>query len=166
MSKRGIIAILIGIFSMGIIATPFILRAIPPRYVAAYFPEPLQDIVSPKTESPILPTIVQAADISVLLAQSTPENDVDLLAAPPATFTPVSVQGAEVAVADTAVPATSTPIPYPTNTPIPIPASARLEGFNHHFQEWNNCGPATMAMTLSYFGLGLTQTDTAADLKP
>ncbi|MCP5095544.1 MAG: hypothetical protein GY943_08335, partial [Chloroflexi bacterium] len=95
-----------------------------------------------------------------------PENDVDLLAAPPATFTPVSVQGAEVAVADTAVPATSTPMPHPTNTPIPIPASARLEGFNHHFQEWNNCGPATMAMTLSYFGLGLTQTDTAADLKP
>jgi Peptidase_C39 like family/Tetratricopeptide repeat len=41
-----------------------------------------------------------------------------------------------------------------------------LEGFQHQFQTWNNCGPATIAMSLSYFGLYLDQSQTAAVLKP
>jgi tetratricopeptide (TPR) repeat protein len=41
-----------------------------------------------------------------------------------------------------------------------------MEGFGHKFQTWNNCGPATLAMTLSYFDLLLTQDQTAAVLKP
>jgi hypothetical protein len=36
----------------------------------------------------------------------------------------------------------------------------------HQFQTWNNCGPATLAMALSFFGVGLTQNQTAAVLKP
>ncbi|MCA9873661.1 MAG: C39 family peptidase, partial [Anaerolineales bacterium] len=32
--------------------------------------------------------------------------------------------------------------------------------------EWNNCGPATLAMTLSYFGIRTNQKETAAILKP
>lgn len=36
----------------------------------------------------------------------------------------------------------------------------------HQFQTWNNCGPATIAMALSYFGLNLSQEETAVFLKP
>jgi tetratricopeptide (TPR) repeat protein len=42
----------------------------------------------------------------------------------------------------------------------------RLDGFQHIFQTWNNCGPATTAMVLSYFGYYVNQADTAAYLKP
>jgi tetratricopeptide (TPR) repeat protein len=41
-----------------------------------------------------------------------------------------------------------------------------LGGLRHNWQTWNNCGPATLAMNLSYYGLPLTQQQTAAVLKP
>jgi hypothetical protein len=44
--------------------------------------------------------------------------------------------------------------------------SARLGDVRHHFQTWNNCGPATLAMGLSYFDLFLSQQQTASVLKP
>jgi hypothetical protein len=34
------------------------------------------------------------------------------------------------------------------------------------WQTWNNCGPATLAMNLSYFGSRVTQADIAAALRP
>jgi tetratricopeptide (TPR) repeat protein len=34
------------------------------------------------------------------------------------------------------------------------------------WQKWNNCGPATLSMNLSYYGLALEQLDVAAVLKP
>lgn len=162
--KRGFITlILIFMMGVGLAASPFVLRAIPPRYAARYLPQVLQDFVSPKTESPILPTVAKPADVSFLLAQVEPPPTATPNL-PPATFTPVPVAGME---RETAVPDTPTPLPpTPTHTPVPIPATARLEGFQHHFQDWNNCGPATMAMTMSYFGMNLTQFDTAAVLKP
>jgi tetratricopeptide (TPR) repeat protein len=58
------------------------------------------------------------------------------------------------------------PSATPSPSPVPLPVAARLEGFQHIFQTWNNCGPATLAMTLSYFGLGLSQNQTASVLKP
>jgi tetratricopeptide (TPR) repeat protein len=48
----------------------------------------------------------------------------------------------------------------------PAPASTELSGFSHMWQTWNNCGPATLAMALSHFGIGLDQADVAAVLKP
>jgi tetratricopeptide (TPR) repeat protein len=48
----------------------------------------------------------------------------------------------------------------------PAPPSTELSGFSHMWQTWNNCGPATLAMTLSHFGIGLDQADVAAVLKP
>jgi hypothetical protein len=41
-----------------------------------------------------------------------------------------------------------------------------LEGIQHKFQTWNNCGPATLAMGLTYFGDQVTQQQTASVLKP
>lgn len=71
-------------------------------------------------------------------------------------------------------PATSTPevilTPVPTFTPgptfTPIPQQVLLTGIRHEYQKFNNCGPATLAMTLSYWGWKGDQRDTAAFLKP
>lgn len=143
-----------------ILATPLMLRAIPPRYAARYLPEILQELAAPETGSPILPTVALPADARFLIAEETPTAVQQ--AGPPPTFTPIPVVGAETAVSPTETP----PPPTPTSTPLPIPAAARLDGIYHQFQDWNNCGPATMAMTMSYFGMALTQSDTAAVLKP
>jgi tetratricopeptide (TPR) repeat protein len=41
-----------------------------------------------------------------------------------------------------------------------------LEGVRAERQGWNNCGPTTLAMALSYWGRGETQTEIAPALKP
>jgi hypothetical protein len=48
----------------------------------------------------------------------------------------------------------------------PALPSTELSGFSHIWQTWNNCGPATLAMALSHFGIGLDQANVAARLKP
>ncbi|MCB8968315.1 MAG: C39 family peptidase [Ardenticatenaceae bacterium] len=147
-------------------SVPALLRAMPDRYVAR-LPEPLQQLGAPQTESAVLPTLAQPVDASWLLAAtSTAVSPTDVPI--PATLTPIATQVVpETAVSPTATPQPSpTPSPTPTATPWPIPPAARLEGITHKFQTWNNCGPATLAMTLSYFGYAVTQDDTASVLKP
>ncbi len=67
---------------------------------------------------------------------------------------------------------TATPIPSPTPTPTPTPFvtpvadQVLLEPMSHVWQTWNNCGPATVAMCLSYFGRAETQSDVAVVLRP
>ncbi|UCC65744.1 MAG: C39 family peptidase [Anaerolineae bacterium] len=60
--------------------------------------------------------------------------------------------------------------PSPTRTPTPAhrPAAPAVEltGFTHAWQTWNNCGPATLATHLSYWGSVLNQADVAAVLRP
>ena len=41
-----------------------------------------------------------------------------------------------------------------------------LGGIKHYWQTWNNCGPATLTMNLSYYGLPVTQAEAAKVLKP
>jgi len=162
MSKRVFILLaLTGLILVGLLATPIILRAIPPRYLAR-LPKPIQDIGAPPQTAALLPTVAVTADVALLLNTAVPTAVV-----PPATNTPLPVFALSTATpaASPTLPATFTP-PPPTATPVPIPAAARLEGITHQFQEWNNCGPATLAMTLSYFGIRTNQTTTAAVLKP
>ena len=63
-----------------------------------------------------------------------------------------------------------TATPAPTATPVPLFAPAQpaaaLTGIRHEWQTWNNCGPATLAMTLSYFGSPLDQAAIGAVLRP
>jgi hypothetical protein len=63
---------------------------------------------------------------------------------------------------------TDTPLPTPTPTlpPTPLPPQALLTGISHMYQGWNNCGPANLAMALSYWVWDGDQYDTAAVLKP
>ncbi|MBP7999251.1 MAG: C39 family peptidase [Chloroflexi bacterium] len=133
---------------------PALLRTIPSRYLFRA-PDFIQEIARGE-QNPILPTAAAPSDAAALLAPTTiptslPTPVVRATGGPPATPTPIP---------------TSTPIPTATTPPIPIIGNARLEGIYHQFQDWNNCGPATLAMTLSYFGLAPNQTETAAILKP
>jgi tetratricopeptide (TPR) repeat protein len=160
MGKRGVTLLLVGTaVVLFLLATPVMLKAVPPRYLAR-LPKPIQDIGAPKQTVATLPTIAVTADLSILLTPTT--------AAPlPPTNTPVPApeETALSPEATATLPPTFTP-PPPTATPLPIPPQARLEGVTHQFQEWNNCGPATLAMTLSYFDIPARQSETAAFLKP
>ncbi len=164
-----------------LIAAPFALRAVPSRYIAVaadHLPEPLKEpfnrIAVPQQDTPILPTAVALADTSTLLGKPVAALAVAPSATPlPPTFTPPPHTDVALPPTETPTPipptATPTPIitvPPPTPTLPPIPSSIRLVGFTHQFQEWNNCGPATMAMALSFFGLRLNQNDVAAVTKP
>jgi len=162
MSKRTIILLsLVGLILVGLLATPTILRAIPPRYLAR-LPKPIQDIGAPPQTVAILPTVAVTADLNRLLSAGTPTA----VPLPPTnTPQPLTNQATATPPASPSLPPTFTP-PPPTATLVPLPAAARLEGITHQFQEWNNCGPATLAMTLSYFGIRTNQKETAAILKP
>jgi hypothetical protein len=61
---------------------------------------------------------------------------------------------------------TATVTPQPTASPIPLPGQVQLSGVRHEYQQFNNCGPATLAMTLSYWGWQGDQRDTRRYLRP
>lgn len=140
---------------------PPILRKMPTRY-AMRLPEPLQALALPADPTPILPTVAAPVAAAGLLARDLP---------PPAVFTtppaPPHVDAGGVVVSPTGQPVeTPTPPAPPTATPWPVPATARMTGFTHVYQEWNNCGPATMVMALTYFGHTRSQRDLAGILRP
>ena len=59
---------------------------------------------------------------------------------------------------------TATPTPVPLYAP--APPAVLLSGIRHEWQTWNNCGPATLAMQLSYFGSALDQAAIGSVLRP
>ncbi|MCB9422838.1 MAG: C39 family peptidase [Ardenticatenaceae bacterium] len=160
MSKQKLAVLFILFTLAGLLAFPTLLKAIPPRY-AARLPEPLRQMSAPRDVVPLLPTVARPLAANELLQSTGNEGTTAVPVSAPPTLTPPLVTG------QTPKPTSPpTPTKTPTVTPVPLPQSARLEGVHHQFQEWNNCGPATLAMTLSYFGLTLTQSQTAAVLKP
>ena len=61
---------------------------------------------------------------------------------------------------------TTAPSSTPTATSTPLPPKVTLTGFHHEYQLYNNCGPTTLAIDLSYWGWGGNQKTAAAILKP
>lgn len=57
----------------------------------------------------------------------------------------------------------ATAVPPAQNT---LPPSARISGVVHQQQTWNNCGPATITMALSYYGWQQDQAFARTRLKP
>lgn len=181
MSKRRLILLLIFIgLVIAIWQLPALLRAIPSRYVAAYLPQPVQALAA-REQDELLPAVTLEVDAEQLLlpqpiisvqAQTTTGSNSDGFETTPAadgsepamTQTPTSSIIMKSTVAIEVAVVEATPIPSPTLKP--IPPDYRLESFHHQFQTWNNCGPATLAMALSYFALNVSQEDTAAFLKP
>ncbi len=47
-----------------------------------------------------------------------------------------------------------------------LPSSARIYGILHQQQTWNNCGPATITMAMSYYGWQKDQAAAGSALKP
>jgi tetratricopeptide (TPR) repeat protein len=47
-----------------------------------------------------------------------------------------------------------------------FPPAMQLQGMAHYWQTWNNCGPATLSMNLSYFGVKIGQEKIGPLLKP
>ena len=157
--------LVIGLILAGIIAIallPSILRMMPTRF-AMRLPEPLQALALPADPTPILPTVAAPVAAAALLERELP---------PPAviTTTPLPASTLRVSAESVSTPAitlaSTTPTPPPTATPWPVPAATRMTGFTHVYQEWNNCGPATMVMALTYFGRIHSQRDTATELRP
>ena len=77
---------------------------------------------------------------------------------PFATFTPRPPSVTIIAAADTPVP--------PTATPMPLPAQASLTSPAYERQGINNCGPATLSMTLHMYGWDGNQDGIASFIKP
>ena len=63
-------------------------------------------------------------------------------------------------------PSTGQPQATPTATPLPLPSRVVLDPPRWEKQDWNNCGPATLALGLRYFGWEGDQFDISDVLKP
>jgi len=84
--------------------------------------------------------------------------------APTETSTGVAPAAAPASSATPA--ATSMPEPRPTARASPLPSAVLLETDCHEPQGWNNCGPATLAMVLRFYGWTEDQYTVAASTKP
>jgi tetratricopeptide (TPR) repeat protein len=84
------------------------------------------------------------------------------------TVSPRSSPPVPLSATATQTPSTKQPFTSPTSTATlkPIPKSIQLNGFQHEYQTWNNCGPATLGMALSYWGWEGDQRPIAAFTKP
>jgi hypothetical protein len=94
----------------------------------------------------------------VVAALPTPEPTL------PPTATPLPTPTVTPTFIPTLPPTPVAAIELPTVTPVPVavmpeaslpaelPSTVQLTGLNHAWQTWNNCGPATLAMNLSYYG--------------
>jgi hypothetical protein len=95
-------------------------------------------------------------------AETLAQAPAEAQAAPPLAITPVLIPTATP-------PPTATVPPLPPTAPAVAHQSAQpavtLTGFTHMWQTWNNCGPATLAMNLSYFGSTLGQAEIGAVLR-
>lgn len=176
MRRRSFIAIILGAAAVASLLAvwqlPALLKAVPSRYVAR-LPEPVQTIGA-RYQGELLPTAsIDRNTGDLLLAElQTPAATSRQVPATP-TPPPTSVQIHEPDVTgDVSVPTPSvSPSPSATATmqatPTPsLPLSAALSGVEHRIQTWNNCGPATLSMALSYFDLYHPQTQIAEEIKP
>ncbi len=85
-------------------------------------------------------------------------------------------QGRKAGVSVPSQPPTSTSAPTwtprpgpsatPTASPTPLPAQVKLETPRWEKQDWNNCGPATLALGLRFYGWEGDQFDISDLLKP
>ena len=148
----------IGLFGLGIalLSLPWVIRRLPGRY-AGRLPEPL--LALRHSDHPIsLPTPIATETTSPPTGQTSPTP---VLAATP-TSEPSQATPPPTAQ-PTAPPQSTDQEPTPTST---LPPSVLLEGLRHERQGWNNCGPTTLAMALSYWGFDDSQVDIAPIVKP
>jgi len=151
-----VIIVLLSLLGISLLALPIIVRALPGRY-ASLLPEPLQALRH--TDHPLtLPTPVAAAEVEATV----PPSATPLPSLTP-TRLPTLTPEPSVTPSPTASPTAEPPTPTPTPT---LPPAVLLEGLRHERQGWNNCGPTTLGMALSYWGRTERQAEIAPLLKP
>ncbi len=147
----------------GLLGLVVLALALPPiRQRLLLVPLYVESTLSQYRPTPVVPTPpAESAHSPQELLQTRPLPSPTLAATNTPAATPTT------APVETAVP--PTPTPTATATPIPItpvaPAVA-LTGFTHDWQTWNNCGPTTISMNLSYYGIAVDQASAAELLKP
>jgi tetratricopeptide (TPR) repeat protein len=104
-----------------------------------------------------MPTPVFAQAVDLETSTPTPTATVTSTQRP-------TTPGAAETETPTASPTVTDP-PEPTLTPTPLPAQAKLDTPLHETQDWNNCGPATLAMYLRFYGWKGTQYDISKVVK-
>jgi len=158
---------------------PRIASIIPDRYIMAYAPEGLKQIIFEIDVSEQVPTPIASmdGDVEALVAEI-PTPTLAVTPTPAPTLAPGAlpsggyIQPTLVAVA-----------PTPTVTPaFSVQVDPRavdrenaadlsqirqlLTGFNWEQQGYNNCGPASLKVYMSYWGVEFTEQEAAAFLKP
>lgn len=160
-------------------------RVIPDRYIIAYAPEPLREILLNIDPSRTLPTPVPDALVDVaggetvaLTPGATPWPTI--AAAPPTgqvsptgTAIPPTDEVAEGNPPATEVAESEPPIveeagssAFAVAVPASIPTEHLLLGAEQIPQGYNKCGPATLTSYLTYWGFDVTQNDVSDATKP
>ncbi len=154
-----VVIVALSLVGTALLAIPTVVRALPGRY-ASLLPAQLQELRH--SNHPLtLPTPLGAA-VAPPAAMAASATDPPPTSLPTPTLTPPPTSTPQPSI--TPLP-TETPTPTPTITPTP-PAQVLLEGIRHERQGWNNCGPTTLGMAMSYWGLDDRQSDIAPVLKP
>ncbi|MCY4061830.1 MAG: tetratricopeptide repeat protein [Chloroflexi bacterium] len=159
---------------------PFLSLLRNPTPIGGVFPT----IVSSENVDDAMSLLDMPLDIASPTRQA---NGVQAVDQPTSTFTAAPATATTHPTADRAAIATSaapspvatlpaaTPVPTvaalvetvpPRSSPNRLPTSARIYGLLHQQQTWNNCGPATITMALSYYGWRRDQAFAAERLKP
>ena len=134
----------------------------------------LQALIDPPTPRPPAPTDFAPAVTPDSARVAEVFEPTDTPTPPPATATDAPSGRPPLAVVPTDAPTVTqapTRPPSPTRTPLPAPTyaplkTALLRGFRFEQQTFNNCGPATAAMLLSYFGRNENQSRVASAMRP
>ncbi|MBN1399598.1 MAG: C39 family peptidase, partial [Anaerolineae bacterium] len=129
-----------------------------------YVPTPLPTPTARPTR-----TLTATPTSSPTPADPDPTATSESSAAPSVTSTATGEPSAPPSVMPTA---TSTDTARPTFTATTTPAfppsgaAVALSGLRHEWQTWNNCGPATLSMYLSYYGSALLQDGVRQAIRP
>lgn len=151
-----------------------VLGLIPDRYILAYAPEAFQRLAFDIDIAEQVPTAapLDPASVDELL------GDALIMPSPTATLSVPSTPAGGY-IQPTAIPREPTPTLTPASA-LAVDTRAEdadnladldkadylLTGFNFQQQGYNNCGPASLSVLMSYWGVDFTQAEAAAFLKP
>jgi hypothetical protein len=136
---------------------------LPPRPAPdSKLPTPVQTQNSSISPEDLLSMPIGFPTSEAVEATYTPLEASTLTPIPTSTQTPPPTLVTPVTATPTATPTVVTPV---SSSVLPSP-SARLYGFKHVQQTWNNCGPASITIALTYYGWKEDQKFAASFLKP
>ncbi len=142
---------------------PFMEVFLPPRPAPdSKLPTPFQTQNSSISPEDLLSMPIGFPTSEAVEATYTPLEASTLTPIPTSTQTPPPTLVTPVIATPTATPTVVTPV---SSSVLPSP-SARLYGFKHVQQTWNNCGPASITIALTYYGWKEDQKFAASFLKP